>query len=1065
MCCALIVERPGMQRSRGFLAFFVVLMLLGLLASSCTSDEITLQDVPTSTPTAQAADIPDEGEIDNGFSSDDPNVQSLKTTPPTDPLRPGASGGGDSNDPVFADEQDIVQVDGTTLFAVSRRGGLVVADISNPNQPTVLSRNALQNALPVALHIESRSRAFVLLNDVQHFTSSTDGFEGSAIVAFDISDPAKTRPIARYNIEGMIKASKMAAYGEAIFVVIYQWGTCWNCPKDSATVVTSLSLKRSTPNIIAPIQTQRFTRLLSPYWAEKTVRFSEQFLYLAGASQDWASPSSNWPTTEIDPIEILRDGTFKTAEPFRVAGQIRHDWQIDEGTDGVLRLVSEYVDSNGLAVNYPSVATFSNDPIFRLPLGSRTFVLPGSIQQQKLKMVRFRGNRAYVVGRDVSTHIAILDLSDAKILKSSLYPVQLQQTLDIRPTGPSSGGGDQVAVLGFDSTNRLNVSLIDTTTNIALPTRLATVSLPGPGDTGTLKPDASSLRLIEVGDSVRLLAIPFAHHSHWRGACEIPKPSVGVQLVDLTSSSLLMARGLVGLPTSEPPVNILANGTAGDPTHLIVSSPRSAASVDIRDHSAPILRTKRIQRSNPTRRLVETANHLAIVTSDPFTGEPVLALTPKGVESADDSNFVGQVSLASLDTDSIPAKCDHPNRWFGWDDIRLFAGKPGSNVVYAIVPSFVYEWLDPKDTTGPIQHGKVIAAAIDIADPSSPKIAGTVEVTLPDQITQYGLASSLDRRAFAGSNTSPLVTSGDGVVQVGPSRDRLVFLSVENVATPVPLAPTALYNKVLRRLHVIDFADPTHPIAQPPLPLRDSLGTMPLVVDPTVADGSTTVMTTRWVKYVGGSVGQVKFYVDRINAGSESKSAPTELASINIPGSLIARVGDRFVTTGYRLVERASFQPIERHLELSKFFRPRLRVISEKSVSLASQNLSNNALVQGDRIYVSHPTRYELNPEIEVGGFWVFGGIAEGQLSIVSQLAEGDDFALAANGTRVAIYNRSFDNAFRIFDTKTAVPTLLAEKDSVRVLDSDSTQVLLTNDGTAYLSIEGVGLETLAAPR
>lgn len=1064
--------------------------MLLLLTTACGGDAIRLDDAPTSTPTTHPPDIPDEGEIDNGFTSDDPRARSASEIFPSDPFQQGVSSSGSSSDePPIADEHDIVQVEGATLYAASRRGGLLIADVSKPDQLTVVARKSLQGALPVALHLEKGSRAFVLLNDVERWLPNPslprggETVRGSALLAFDVSKPAETRLIARYDMEGMITASKMAGYNEAIFVVTYQWGSCSRCPEDKATVVTSLSIARATPNVITPIQTQRFSAPSPTYaWAQRVARFSEQFLYLAGASRSWSAFSPDWPSSEIDIIELRRDGFFLVHTGVIIAnGQVRYDWQIDE-TDGSLRVLAEYLNITGVQDRSPTLQTFS--PTSHQLLGYGTIGLPTLFQP--LKVARFAGTRAYLVPRDVSTHIAIVDLSDPRAPKSSFYATQLQRTLDVKPTSRPNGGSSELAtLLGVDASNRLNVSLIDTAGNIASPSRLSSVSLTGPGDTGTLDPDVSSLQMIE-GGVVRLFAIPFAHRAVWRsGGCETPTPSAGVQLVEVVSATVppapptesLLTRGLVPLIRSEAPTTIIAAGAFGDPTHLVLSAPRSLTTIDVHDRSSPLVRGH-AARWNPAHRMVETADHIATITSDPLTNEPLVALTPKG-KSADDSNFVASVSLASLATDPTPVQCGHPNRWFGWDDARLFVGKDG-DVVYVIAPSFAYEWPGERESNGPTQHGKVIAAAVDIGT-LNPKIVGKVEVPLPDQVSWYGLASSLDRFAFGTLNahTSSLVMSGDGVVQVGPARDRLVFLSVENV--PVPEIVGEPSNKVNRRLHVIDFADPSRPTAQAPLSLRESLGTMPLVVD---ADGS-TVMTTRWVRVrepaAGGLPSQtVKFYVDRIDAGSPSKSAPQELASINVPGSLVTRVADRFVTTGYRRVERAGsggfcrevlgerarwdgkdcFR-IDRHFQLSTLFRPKLRVVQKHAVAPASQ-LFGNVFASDDRVYVAYRTGFDLylTNILTPARLSVFGGISDGQLAEVSQVEAGDELVLGVKGTRVAVYSETQGKTLRVYDTQTSPPSLVTEKGPLRGFDYDTTHTLMSHDAV-YCAIEGVGLEAV----
>ena len=104
--------------------------------------------------------------------------------------------------------------------------------------------------------------------------------------------------------------------------------------------------------------------------------------------------------------------------------------------------------------------------------------------------------------------------------------------------------------------------------------------------------------------------------------------------------------------------------------------------------------------------------------------------------------------------------------------------------------------------------------------------------------------------------------------------------------------PTLLYHWAYHRLlHVVDLADPTHPVHEAPISLPDSLGTTPLQVMNGV------VMTSRWVPST--NPGKVKFYVDRVNLVGPTQ----QLASVNTPGSLLAADGpsSRLVLSDYHV--------------------------------------------------------------------------------------------------------------------------------------------------------------------
>jgi hypothetical protein len=99
-----------------------------------------------------------------------------------------------------------------------------------------------------------------------------------------------------------------------------------------------------------------------------------------------------------------------------------------------------------------------------------------------------------------------------------------------------------------------------------------------------------------------------------------------------------------------------------------------------------------------------------------------------------------------------------------------------------------------------------------------------------------------------------------------------------------------------------------------------------------------------------------------------------------------------------------------------------------------------------------HPTKPTL---IEAGGLWAIGGLRAGNLSIVSQLSADAQWPLAAQGTKVAVYQ---SNGLAVYDTAAAVPSLVS---SVTLRGYGYSSYVLLSPDHAVASLGEWGLQTV----
>jgi hypothetical protein len=1016
-------------------------------------------------------------EVDNGFESDDPSGQSAAARGGSSSggadagaasAAPSANGGAKSSDDAqrAVEEADILKVDGTRLYALSRYGGLAIVDVSDPDHMKLLGRKRT-DGIPFEMYVRN-GRAYVMMNEYGKWVRGDGSRYGkwiqtSELFAFDVANPQAITEVSHYDVPGTISDSRTV--GDVLYLVTNENGYCWGCGERAGTIVTSFDVASGAFAKVDQLDYRASDNTYSSW--QRSVSATNERLYIAGPRWDWRQGQSN-ASSIIQVVDVTDPkGKLVKGADVPVSGQINSRWQMDE-SDGVLRVVSQYGNGwsgpNG-TIN-PRVETFKIGSAQQFTkLGGTELILT---KPESLRSVRFDGTRAYAITAERTDPLFTIDLSD---------PAKPKQAAALEIPGwifHMEPRGDRLVGFGYDAPQQggtpLAVTLFDVS-DLSKPKELSRVTF-GTGWSQLAEDQDRIHKSVRVLDDKGLVLVPFASSGRfWNNGCD--KGQSGIQLIDFSRDALAL-RGVA--PQWGMPRRALLAGE-----RLLAVSDRNVTSFDITSRDAPAKKSE-LDLSNPAYRLVELPNHVASITNDWWTSEVMLSVTPKA--NADDADVSGKISLAQL-ADPDPSLCSNQtSAWTAWYAARLFATNGGSTVT-VVVPRYAYTY----HASGGGQNtrsGKVIVATIDVSNPAAPKFLAKTEIPLTERSSQgywgywgdgfwdgWGFWST-----YGGSNGS-LMATGQGALMVG---DKLAYLEVDQEPYEVPALKggTRWETRIHRKLHVVDLTNAAAPALAAPVELAESLGTTPLHV----WNGS--VITSRWVQSQTNP-DKVRFFLDRIDL---TGATPKRLPSLNTPGSILLadEASQRIVTTDYRasrapakdwqacrdaLGYRAWFDydtetcvSVARDFKLSDVQGTRVKL--RQTFTPPSQNISG-VQIADDRIYVTRYAQYDWStsgapradgtyPEpalLEDGGLWAIGGVRAGQIGIVSQLTGDAKWPLAASGTKVALYE---EGGLAIYDT--AAPTAALVKGQNLRGYGYSSHVLMSAD-RAICSLGDWGLQTV----
>ena len=203
------------------------------------------------------------GEADGGgFVSDNPSNHG------------GSGGGGDAldagagaepdpgTDPDEPDrviaEADIIQIQGDTLYALSRHAGLAVIDVAHPESPTLLGRFDEATGVPFEMVLRDGVVYAMFSEWIEYsWDESGQGAEKrtSHLEALDVKDPAHIARLGSFDLPGAVSDSRIV--GDVLYAVSFLDGACWDCGSIRQTTITSIAI--ADPSAIAVVDRLEFS--------------------------------------------------------------------------------------------------------------------------------------------------------------------------------------------------------------------------------------------------------------------------------------------------------------------------------------------------------------------------------------------------------------------------------------------------------------------------------------------------------------------------------------------------------------------------------------------------------------------------------------------------------------------------------------------------------------------------------------------------------------------------------------------------------------------------------------
>lgn len=473
-------------------------------------------------------------------------------------------------------EADIVQVVGTTLYAMSKSGTVTLVDVSDSTHLTLVGQATLPGR-PFEMYVRG-STVFAMTDGaftrdgrliaagtapapaIANTETETESAESAAIVTLDVADPVHPSVLAVFPVAGAIADSRIV--GDALYLATYENSQCFGCGAAPRTMVSSFDVRnprgvvRVDQKSFASTAPESFNLPWGSGWKRSIVATTSR-LYIGGHGDidpaTFGSGSGPGAPREgiIDVLDITDPGGKLVAGAhLTVAGSVLSRWQMDE-TDGVLRVVSQRgAGRTGNGIGEPEIQTFRIDSTSSYaPLGNASIHLP---RQEGLRAVRFDGDRAYAITYNQTDPLFTLDLHDPANPKTRGELLMPGFVFHLEPHG------DRVLGLGVDRDDpvgSLNVSLFDVA-DMDHPTMLQRASF----GAQHLSEDFQILNLELPEDQDRIqkafkvfedgtIAVPFTMPSNGYDSSQAcTTVGSGIQLLDwkadtLTKSALLPMLG------------------------------------------------------------------------------------------------------------------------------------------------------------------------------------------------------------------------------------------------------------------------------------------------------------------------------------------------------------------------------------------------------------------------------------------------------------------------------------------------------------------------------------------
>jgi len=881
------------------LSGFLMVGCLALASVGCGYDQNLREEGQSDTSFISHVPGTAQGDVDNEAGGDtDTGDTGITSGSGGSSSAPSDEDGGEEAPERLIAEADIIKVDGSRLYALSRYSGLSVIDIDNPKDLRLLGSHRA-SATPFEMYVEGE-RAYVMYNGWGQYSYNTQGgYWGwqttSHVQALDLSDPAAIAVLGEHDMPGELSDSRKV--GDVLYLVSYENGSCWDCDVTANTRVTSFNVK--DPDAFVAIDEERISETGS-YGGRRSIAVTPERIYISG--WDWTGTSGG----AIDIIDIADPGGKLTrGASFDIAGPIESRWQMDE-FEGTLRVISQPGGwGNGAA---PVVQTFQVESSTEIKaLASLDVVLP---RPEDLRSVRFDGDRAYAITFEQTDPLFTFDLSD---------PLLPRQVGELEIPGwvyHMEPRGDRIYALGYDdadSAGSLHVSLFDVSV-LSAPQQVARVNFGG--EWAQFAEDQDRIhKAFNILEDDGLILVPYAGWDYESGKSCGGQYESGIQLVDMTRDTLTL-RGVA------PQVGEARRGILLEDT-LIGVSDNAVQTFDIEDRDAPTtLDTLDVARNITNLRVLDDV--VLRFGSDWWTGRAALDVTT--FDAAQSAVPLGNVDLSAFVSNESDCTSDSY-----WDNQVFIEGD------YAYVPLHVQRW----DTGQNSQE--IMIFVIDVGDRTAPRVIDRVVVKTTNEDEQLIGVTKTDSALLVG-RTKTTLDSQTGqyeasfIYDVFSLSDPALPTRVSSLEVPVSMTSGGFGQNVSGCAVDVGWGW-----------WRNSYS----MYSQTLVSGDMVV--SQHQEPLGDNSGRVRYYLDRIDVSNPSK--PRVLDSVNIPGGVVdfnEKTG-RIVTVDYDYEERktASWEECVNGSwdgELCRIYR---RVLNTLRLEGDVAKLVDRAVIDNDTLWTS----------------------------------------------------------------------------------------------------------------
>lgn len=313
-------------------------------------------------------------------------------------------------------EADIVQIYSDILYVLNSYRGLVLIDMQQPDQPTVVGRLPFQ-AQPVEMYLQEE-RAYIVMSDYfSYFQFDPDadplGFHGSRVLVADVSDPTSPLEMGSLTVQGEITDSRIV--GDVLYVVSKRNPEYWRYDTndwEDTTWVSSLNI--ADPDNLFPVDEVEFSgsaNVVQVYQTALSVAAIDPNYYLVD--------DDNSRQTLITYVDISDPrGEIRVGAGNYVPGSVDDKFKMDLH-DGHLRVISQ--DSYWRADSAPVLTVFDAGDLAELPQVAQIDIEHGvqSLYSPWIAATRFSGekllvNICYYMNNRTSCRVDFYDLSAAQ---------------------------------------------------------------------------------------------------------------------------------------------------------------------------------------------------------------------------------------------------------------------------------------------------------------------------------------------------------------------------------------------------------------------------------------------------------------------------------------------------------------------------------------------------------------------------------------------------------------------------------------------------------------------------